>query len=332
MLDTGAVMEYSLINTMVKSEPHTVNKKYVVPLHMNGLRGRMLRAPSSTGRSRNEFLIVYGQKQNIEKWFPLASELMKYGSVTIPDLPGFGGMESFYKLGIKPTIDDYADYLAAFIKLRYRRKRLSIVGLSFGFVIVTRMLQKYPEISKKVNLLFNVSSFSHSDDLKISRFKKFKLKIYTKFFTYNLPATAYRGILLRPHLYNRLSKRMRAIQQKSHNDDKDFKTKYNFDLKLRRKINVKTQMFTLNELLRLDNTKQRVDLPLVSINGTHEDHLRMEKVDEHLRSIYKSVSNVKLKKHPLDLFMSYSQSEIQSMMPAKLKKLLNDSYDDLDLS
>ena len=108
---------------MNKPEPHTA-KKYIMPLHMNGLRGRMLRAPSYKGKSKTEILVIYGQKQNIEKWFPLAIELMQYGSVTIPDLPGMGGMESFYKLGIKPTIDDYADYIAAFIKLRYRRKKL----------------------------------------------------------------------------------------------------------------------------------------------------------------------------------------------------------------
>lgn len=287
----------------------------------------MLRCPSTTSRSKNEILIVYGQKSSIEKWFPLANELSKYGSVTIPDLPGFGGMESFYKLGIKPTIDDYADYMAAFIKLKYRRKRLSIVGLSFGFVIITRMLQKYPELSKKINLLFNVSSFSHHSDLKVNKFQKVRLRIYTKFFTLNLPASIYRAIILRPHLYNRLSKRMRLIQQKSPDNQKEFKEKYRFDLKLRRKNNVKTQMFTLNQLLSLDNLLQTVDLPVWTVNGIHESHLNLDRVNQHLNVVYSKVHKIKVKKHSQDPFMFYSDADIEAMMPARVKNLLNKLYE-----
>ena len=186
------------------------------------------------------------------------------------------------------------------------------------------MLQKYPEIAKKVDVVFNVSSFAHHDDLKVTGFKKFRLRFYTKFFTYNLPSTIYRGILLRPHLYNRLSKRMRDIQQKSNYDPKEFKTKYNLDLKIRKKMSVKTQMFTLNELLHLDNCQHVIDLPLWCVNGLHEGHLFLDNVDQHLKIIYKSVHKVKLKKHPVDLFMSYSSEEIDQMMPARLKKVLAD--------
>ena len=40
-------------------------------------------------------------------------------------LPGLGGMDSFYSIGLKPSLDNMADYVASFIKLSYKRKKVS---------------------------------------------------------------------------------------------------------------------------------------------------------------------------------------------------------------
>lgn len=113
---------------------------YIVPLNINKLEGRMMYVPPDGDNNRN-ILLVYGHHAMLERWWSFVENLNDFGSVTMPDLPGFGGMDSFYKIGKKPTIDAYADYLAAFIKLRFKRKRITIVAISYGFVITTRMLQ-----------------------------------------------------------------------------------------------------------------------------------------------------------------------------------------------
>src|SRR5689334_10233567 len=100
---------------------------YVVPLNMNGLRGRMLRLPPPA-RKKREILLIYGHHASIERMFGLAENLNRYGGVTLPDLPGFGGMQSFYRLNEKPTLDNLADYLASFVKLRYKRQKVSILA------------------------------------------------------------------------------------------------------------------------------------------------------------------------------------------------------------
>ena len=82
---------------MPNSKPHTI-KKYISPLYMDKLRGRMLVLPKQKTTTKTDFLIVYGLNSTIEKWSSLAYELRKYGNVTMPDLPGMGGMQSFYKL------------------------------------------------------------------------------------------------------------------------------------------------------------------------------------------------------------------------------------------
>ena len=86
--------------------------------------------------------MLYGHHSSLERVYGLAEDMSQYGNVTIPDYPGFGGMDSFYKIGMKPTLDNLADYLATFVKLRYRGKKVTIVGMSLGFVIATRMLQR----------------------------------------------------------------------------------------------------------------------------------------------------------------------------------------------
>jgi pimeloyl-ACP methyl ester carboxylesterase len=117
----------------------------IEPLHINGMRGRMLHLPAKN-KNKREILVIYGHHSLLERWWGLVQNFNDFGGVTMPDLPGFGGMESFHKIGKQATLDNYADYMAAFIKLRYRRKKVSIVGISFGFLVATRMLQRYPEL------------------------------------------------------------------------------------------------------------------------------------------------------------------------------------------
>src|SRR5579884_3670087 len=136
---------------------------YIVPLEINKLEGRMLYIPGEKSSNR-EILLIYGHHGMLERWWSLVENLNEYGSVTMPDLPGFGGMDSFYKINRRPDIDAFADYLAAFIKLRFKRKRVAIVAISFGFVVVTRMLQRYPELTGKVDMLVSLVGFMHKDD------------------------------------------------------------------------------------------------------------------------------------------------------------------------
>ena len=119
---------------------------------MNGLNGRMLRLPSQNAKYKREMLLIYGHHSSIERMKGFVDILSHYGNITVPDLPGFGGMEPFYKIGEKPTIENYADYLAAFVKLRFKRKKFVLIGMSFSVPIYVRMLQKYPELVKNVDI------------------------------------------------------------------------------------------------------------------------------------------------------------------------------------
>jgi pimeloyl-ACP methyl ester carboxylesterase len=129
---------------------------YITSLNIQGLQGRMLVHPTRNKRFNKEILVVYGVHASLERNWGVVRFLARYGTVTMPDLPGFGGMKPFSAIGLEASIDNYADYLAAFIKLQYRRKKIVLAGISFGFVVVTRMLQRYPELRNKVELLVSI--------------------------------------------------------------------------------------------------------------------------------------------------------------------------------
>src|SRR5579864_9132625 len=133
---------------------------YIMPLNINGLQGRMLRMPPPEGK-RLEILFIYGHHARLERYFGVAELLNRRAGVTVPDLPGFGGMEPFYKIGQKVNLESLADYLAAFIKLRFKNKNFVIAGYSLAVPIVTRMLQKYPELGKRINMVVSIAGFTH---------------------------------------------------------------------------------------------------------------------------------------------------------------------------
>lgn len=303
------------------SKPHTI-RKYITPLNMNKLRGRMLVMPKLNQNAKTDFLLVYGQKSTIERWSVLANELRQYGNVVLPDLPGIGGMQSFYKIKEEPTIDNYADYLAAFVKLKFSRKKIVIVGMSFGFVVVTRMLQKYPELDKKVSLLINLSGFAHKNDIKLTSWQKKQVKLYAKLFSFSSTARLYRWFVYDEYIYKIIHQNKSKELDKLSNKEK---TKLlRSEISDQKKNDTRTHMFVLREVMKLDNTKQTIDLPVWSLVGKFDEYLYAENVRSHLESIFSKYHEIKLKKstHKINYY-DMTPEYINNSIPYKLKTLLN---------
>lgn len=277
----------------------------------------MLFLPRAKTSLKSEFLIVYGQNSSIEKWFALADELKEYGNVTMPDLPGFGGMESFYKINEKPSIDNYADYLASFIKLRYRRKKIVIVGLSFGFVVVTRMLQKYPNLTKRVKLLINISGFTNKDDISLTG-RQIKLRLlFTKIFSLRMTAQLYRALAYDETIFHLNNKKLAK-------SGGQFEKLLSSELSIRRKSDTRTRMYLSHEMLKLDICQQSIDLAVWSILGEFDELLDLDKTRTHLRAVFSKYHEIKLKKHAHSGIVGVATSDdIVPLIPYNLKNLLN---------
>jgi pimeloyl-ACP methyl ester carboxylesterase len=295
---------------------------YIAPLYMNGLQGRMLRVPGPKTKNR-DILFVYGNRSSLERWWGVIEDLSQYGTVTAPDLPGFGGMQSFYKIGQKPTIDAYADYLAAFVKMRYKRKRITIAGMSFGFVIVTRMLQRYPDLAKRVDMLVSVAGFTHHDDFTFTPGRHRFYYYGAKFFSWRLPAFLYKHILLSPSL-------LRLGYARTHNakhkfvglDRADQKRMMEFEIQLWQSNDPRTQMATTAQFLRLDNCNKRVDLPVWHVSPEADNYFDKHMIEQHMNVIFNGYKQVESKLVNHAPTMIGSKEEARPLFPTVLRRVL----------
>lgn len=306
---------------MAKTPPKP--EDYIVPLNMNGLQGRMLHLPAPKGRNR-EILLIYGHHSSLERWWGLAQVLNRYGAVTMPDLPGFGGMESFYKIGKKPSLDNLADYLAAFVKMRYKRRRVTIVGMSLGFVIATRMLQRFPDLAKKVDLLVSLVGFAHRDDFIFSKVRYWTYRAMTKIFVTRPMAHFFREVCLHPVV-------LRAIYDKTANAKKKFadlspdmhREMLDVEVGLWRDNDVRTYMYTTSEFLKLDNCTRQVNLPVWHVGVQHDHFFDNNLVEQHMRVIFTDFipMTINMTKHAPTVIAS--AKDAAPFVPPKLRKVLS---------
>lgn len=297
-------------------------KEYIAPLYMNGLHGRMLYMPAGKNKKR-EILLVYGHHASLERMYGLAEELNKYGAVTMPDLPGFGGMESFYKIKEKPTLDNLADYLAAFIKLRYKRKRITIMGMSFGFLVVTRMLQMYPELVNKVDMLISIVGFAHKDDFKFKRRNYLLMRYSSSLFSNYLPAQFAKYLILRGPLIRKVYE----LQTDTHSKLKDAnadeqKRRIDFEIVLWQANDIRTYMDTTVTMFTIDLCDTQINLPLHHIEVKHDRYLDNRIVEQHLKIIFNEVDVIKTKLDSHAPTVVANAKDAAPFVPPKLRRVL----------
>lgn len=264
---------------------------YTNTLNINRLRGRVLDLPPKKKSNKRQILLIYGHHASIERMHGLAEELSKYGTVTIPDLPGFGGMDSFYTIGEQPSVDRLADYLASFIKMRYKNRRFTIIGMSFGFVVATRMLQKYPEIEKKVDLAVSLVGFSHHEDFKMSPRLKKSLTMAARILSYKTTAFVARYVLLNRYVIRSTYWLQRNTNDKMKDGSKKERAKrVAFEVQLWQCNDVRTYCYTGKEMLTLDLCSDRqLDVEVVHVQANYDRYFDYNVAEQHLGIIYKNV-------------------------------------------
>lgn len=295
---------------------------HILPLYMNGLAGRMLKVPSSKGKKR-EILFIAGQHTSAERIYGMGEFLSRFGNVASPDLPGFGGMQPFYRIGRKPTMDDMADYIAAFIKLRYRNRRITIIAVSYGFAVITRMLQRYPEIVKKVDLLVSISGIVDKKDFRWKPLNLFLAHSGTWVFRHRTPAFLVKQIGLRPlfikPLYRIVEKKHPKLKDANETDRAE---RINFELKLWKINDFRTWMETCCAMFMLDLSGTHVDLPVYHVAVDNDHYFDNLLVEQHMRAIYKDFELVKTKLPAHAPTVLATAKDVEPFVPPKIRKLL----------
>lgn len=297
--------------------------QYIQTLNMNGLHGRMLVAPASNKRAKREMLLLYGHHAQLERWWGLVQNLQTYGPVTMPDLPGFGGMDSFAHIGKKPTIDSYADYLAAFVKLRYKKRPLTIVAISFGFAVATRMLQKYPEIAGRVQLVVSMVGFMHRDDFVYSPLKRQIFRGFTRGFAVRpVPQIIRYGLLNEKvigGIYARLGNGKIRLAETS---PEFFEQLVKYETKLWRINDVRTHWLTTAEFLNIDNCGAKLDIPVWHVASSNDTYFNNEFVEQHMRVVFSDYNRSTMNSKSHTPHLLGDKKDMAVMVPVALRARL----------
>ncbi len=315
-------VRYTKVNMKNIFPNYEVMNSHIQPLNINGLRGRMLRIPAAKNMKK-EILLLYGHHASIERQYGLAEELSKYGNVTMPDFPGFGGMDSFYKIGMKPTLDTMADYLATFVKMRYKRKKVTVIAMSLGFVITTRMLQKYPELTDKVEVLVSLVGFTRNDDMKIKKSVRNLYLIVSRFFRHKITSALFYNVILHPAIIRLFyAKTPNAKHKFAHLSRDDFKRGIEFEIFLWRSNEVRTYMEMAIAMLTFDNCTAQIKLPVHHVSVANDQYFDNAVVEQHMRVIFTDFTEFKavLPNHAPSVVAT--AEEAAPFIPKKLRKLL----------
>lgn len=307
---------------MVKVEKNSAD--FIVPLNINGMEGRMLHLPAPRRHKDRELLMVYGHHSTLERWWGLAQNFNEFGAVTMPDLPGFGGMDSFYKIGKKPDLDSMADYLASFMKWRYKRKKVYIVGLSFGFLVATRMLQRYPELTKRVEVLVSAVGFCHWEDFVFSKSRLRYYRAGAKLLTYRPLPFIFRYTALDPWVLRQAYHRTYNARKKfaAAGSEEEQARMMDMEIILWHDNDIRTHWFTTYEMLTVNNLQRQVDVPVWHIAAATDQYFNDQIVEQHMQVIFQNYTKYS-NKHLLHApSVIATAKESSSFIPTALKQEL----------
>jgi len=296
---------------------------FITPITVNGLHGRVLQLPANKKSAKREILMVYGHHSSLERMFGILDNIADYGNVVMPDLPGFGGMDSFYKIKEKPTLDNLADYLTTFIKLKYKNKHITIGGMSFGFVVVARMLQKYPKMIKQVDLLISIVGFTSKEDFKFKKRTFVTFRYLSSFCSNSLPAAFAKYIVLRGPVISATYKLFadRNIKMKDANNE-ERKRRIKFEIKLWQSNDIRTYMDTTITMMTLDITDQKVDVPVLHITAGADQYFDATRVKKNLKKIFNDVTVYKTKLPSHAPTVIGDSENVKGLIPIEVRRKL----------
>ena len=264
--------------------------------------------------SKNNILYIPDILSSLDLSWNIINLFHDYGNITAIDLPGIGGMEAFHLIKQKNKIDNFADYIASFIKLRYKNKKLIVVANGFGFIAITRTLQKYPILIKNIKIVVSINGISRYDALKLSFRKRaiIKLLAFTGDLSKLIFLSFFKNQLMDMNLYTNNKHRI-YLENLSKTDNKYMHKKLIEN-------DYRTNVSMLNEIIKVDNCNKRLDLHLWNL--VLNDNCIDQKINEqHLRITYKKYNHSLSQINYYDLISNRTNS-LNQLIPTKLKKHL----------
>jgi len=199
-----------------------------------------------------------------------------------------------------------------------------LVGISFGFVIVTRMLQRYPELTKKVDFLISAIGFTRYDDFSFSKPRMIMYRTVSR--TVSLPgvSSVFRLVALNPWILDKAYARTYNAKKKfaAAKNKEAFTKMMEMEVVLWNVNDVKTHMYTTNQFLHVDNCKKQIDLPVWHIGAKGDFYFDGHAIEQHMRIIFTEFHGIELDLATHAPSVIATKKESASFLPSKLRRVL----------
>jgi hypothetical protein len=256
--------------------------------NINGLEGRMLELPAKyTAKNRNNFLLIQGMHGSIERYVGLIEYLSNYGSVTVVDAPGFGGMQSFYSIGLDASLNRYGDYLATLIKWRFKKKHYILVSYSISFVFITRMLQKYPSMKSQISRVIALGAFADSSDFHEVWYKQDAIKVASAIASYRTGAMIIRATLLSTPMLKLI---YRFNLKNNHLSKIERREMADIEIYLWRLNDLRTQGSTMYQIHTFKMLPIKIDIGIEMVVTSHDRWIDSDSARKNLGQIYHNIN------------------------------------------
>ena len=303
--------------------PIQINEDELEDLDINGLQGRLLHLKSSKNK---KIVLLAGQHTAHERLYSLAQFLSDYGEVYSPDLPGFGGMDSFFTISQDPSYDNYASYIYTFLKSKDLTKDVTIFAVSFSAQCVTRMFQMYPDSQMWVKNIIGFVGFAGGQDFNIS--KLYRASLYSIIY----PTSTYIGAKLFTIIFlNRFSVRagmyvFSFFKAKMQSDESNLKKEMvKMEAYLWTVNDQRTHSSTAKNMFQDDMrryTRQKIDLDMYNVITAEDQYFDVESVKKSFSDLYRSYTplNINLGVHTPSIVSE--KEEFYKMMSKETMQLL----------
>ena len=233
-------------------------------------------------------MFVYGIHGSLERFYGVIHFLARFGRVIAPDLPGFGGMETLAKANRKQNLDNVADYLAEVLEREIPEGQITLVGLSYGFVVITRMLERQTVIANRSDMAISLMGLVDGQDLAMRGFKRFGAEVVTLLARTPVISVLYSAIVSSRWMLNLMYRpnhpKMRALGRVKRAEFIEFESY------LWRCNDLATWGRSLHELFHLSARAAQLPVPLFNIATKHDHWLDIATTEAHLRMEYAFVT------------------------------------------
>ncbi len=292
----------------------------VHPLTVDGLHGRVMRHPIRKEGKGRTIVFVYGIHGSLERFYGVIHFLARFGTVIAPDLPGFGGMDPFYKVHKRPSLDAFADYLAGYIEREIPEGKITIVGLSYGFVVAMRLFVRHPRLAARVDMTISLMGMTQGSDLAMGRLNRMTAEAVMALARTPVTSMAFRYIVSRQWMlqlmYPRSHPKMRALAAGTRRDFIEFESY------LWKCNDLRTWGTCLHELLNLEPPGRRIPMTVHNIYTERDHWLNVPRAEAHMREVFADVIsyNSSISNHGGVAYED--ESEAYDMIPPDMTGLL----------